>query len=64
MRNMISGGKFVAIAYVWNQNSALYFISTCGSIEPNLIKYKTKFENDRGNDVPWDINHPKIAHFL
>ena len=55
----------MAIAYAWmSQKGVSYFVSTRGSTEPSPIKYQSKFEDEWGNTIVWEIDRPEVAHFL
>jgi hypothetical protein len=60
----ISGIPIIAIAYAWSQKGVSYFVSTCGSTEPSVHKYESKFEDEWGNTQTRPINRPMICHFL
>jgi hypothetical protein len=64
MTTEISGIKIHAIAYAWSQKGVSYFVSTCGSTEPSVHKYESKFEDEWGNTQTKPINRPNICHFL
>jgi hypothetical protein len=64
MRATIASVPLLAIAYAWSQKGVSYFISTCGSTEPDKMKYISKFEDEWGHTGSRMLDRPKIVHFL
>ena len=57
----VAGVPLLAIACAWSQSSCAYFISTCGSTQPNPVKYESKFEDEWGGTSVRLIDRPDIA---
>jgi hypothetical protein len=64
MRTTIAGVDLIAIAYAWSQKGISYFISTCGSTEPSIHKYESKYDNEWGELGVREIDRPNVVHFL
>jgi hypothetical protein len=43
---------------------SLFFVTTCGSTVPSVVKYESKFEDEWGNSSSRCIDRPEIVHFL
>ena len=63
-RTRIAGVELFATIYAWSQQSASYFISTCGSTETSCAPYQSWFEDDFGGASSKELPRLEMAEFL